>query len=169
MNSIISQMYEEAPQERKKMLEDYVTDEYISRRLTADEIVKIRDIIAAAAGSKGLDDLAKALEMPEDYLVEVFKIPAEVSANMNVNGVPEHVKKLIVCAVVPELIDEGRCHTCQGCGEFFFSENPREVMCPECRHNIGDWLLSHYVSFKLLDFEAETEAEDYETESEADS
>ena len=162
-------MYEEASQDRQMMLADYVTDEYISCRLTVDEIVKMRDMIAAAAVSQRLDDLAKALEMPEDYLVEVFKIPAEVSANMNVNGVPEHVKKLIVCAVVPELIDEGRCHTCQGCGEFFFSENPREVMCPECRHNIGDWLLSHYVSFKLLDFEAETEAEDYETESEADS
>ena len=150
MNSIISQMYEEAPQERKKMLEDYFTDEYISRRLTADEIVKIRDIIAAAAGSKGLDDLAKALEMPEDYLVEVFKIPAEVSANMNVNGVPEHVKKLIVCAVVPELIDEGRCHTCQGCGEFFFSTNVKEFMCDDCKANIAKWQFDQYLNLRDL-------------------
>lgn len=160
MNSICSQMYEEATQERKRILEDYVTDEYISRRLTADEIVKIRDIIATAAESKGLDELEKALKIPKDYLVEAFKIPAEVAANWNIDGIPDCIKKMIVCAVVPEHIDAGRCHTCQGCGEFFFTTDPKEVMCEVCKHDIGEWLLDNYIAFKLRQTEAETESED---------
>lgn len=152
MNSIITRMYEEALQERQKMLADYVADEYISRRLTVDELVKMRDMIAAAAVSQSLDDLAKALEMPEDYLVETFEIPAEVAEDWHDNGVPDCIKKMIVCAVVPEHIDTGRCHTCQECGEFFFSSDPKEVMCEDCRREIGGEALDRYVFMRMHGF-----------------
>ncbi len=152
MLSIIAQMYEEASQDRQMMLADYVTDEYISCRLTVDEIVKMRDMIAAAAVSQRLDDLAKALEMPEEYLFETFEIPAEMAENWKVGGVPDCIKKMIVCAVVPEHIDTGRCHTCQECGEFFFSSDPKEVMCEDCRREIGGEALDRYVFMRMHKF-----------------
>ena len=152
MLSIIAQMYEEAAQDRQKMLADYVTDEYISCRLTVDEIVKMRDMIAAAAVSQRLDDLAKALEMPEAYLFEMFEIPVEVAGDWHDNGVPDCIKKMIVCAVVPEHIDTGRCHTCQECGEFFFSSNSKEVMCEDCRREIGGEALARYVFMRMHKF-----------------
>ena len=148
MLSIIAQMYEEASQDRQKMLADYVTDEYISCRLTVDEIVKMRDMIAAAAVSQRLDDLAKALEMPEDYLFETFEIPVEVAGDWHDNGVPDCIKKMIVCAVVPEHIDTGRCHTCQECGEFFFSSDPKEVTCRDCKHDLAEWFFDRYLLFR---------------------
>ena len=148
MLSIIAQMYEEASRDRQKMLADYVTDEYISCRLTVDEIVKMRDMIAAAAVSQSLYDLAKALEMPEDYLFETFEIPVEVAGDWHDNGVPDCIKKMIVCAVVPEHIDTGRCHTCQECGEFFFSSNSKEVTCKDCKRDLAEWFFDQYLLFR---------------------
>ena len=159
MNSTFNELWAEAHEDREEMLALYDTLEYLPRLLTKAEIILVRDLIEAAASTKNFAEFCDAIEMTADEIAEEFEIPAEVIADWEANGIPEYAKKMIACSLVSAHIEDGRCHTCQGCGEFFFSEDPREVMCDVCKHNAGKWLLDHYAAYKLYQAKTETEVE----------
>ena len=150
MNSTFNELWAEAHEDREEMLALYDTLEYLPRLLTKAEIILVRDLIEAAASTKNFAEFCDAIEMTADEIAEEFEIPAEVIADWEANGIPEYAKKMIACSVVSARIEDGRCHTCQGCGEFFFSEDPREVMCEDCRINIGKWQLKQYLHIRDL-------------------
>jgi hypothetical protein len=169
MNSTFNELWAEAQEDREEMLALYDTLEYLPRLLTKVEIILVRDLIEAAAPTKTFAEFCSAIGMTTDEVAEKFEIPAEVTLDWEANGIPEYMRKMIACSVASARIEDGRCHTCQGCGEIYVTDDPREVMCPECRHNIGEWLLSQYVSMKMLNAEIEAEEEEDDTESESES
>ena len=148
MNSTFNELWAEAHEDREEMLALYDTLEYLPRLLTKAEIVLVRDLIEVAAPTKTFAEFCDALQMTADEIAEEFEIPAEVIADWNINGIPEYTKKLIACSVVSARIEDGRCHTCQGCGEFFFSEDPREVMCEDCKRDLAEWFFDRYLLFR---------------------
>jgi hypothetical protein len=152
MNSTFNELWAEAHEDREEMLALYDTLEYLPRLLTQAEIILVRDLIEAAAPTKSFADFCSAIEMTADEIAEKFEIPAEVIDNWDINGIPEFMKKMIACSVVSARIEDGRCHTCQGCGEFFFATDPKEVMCKDCRREIGAEALDRYVLLKMHGF-----------------
>ena len=148
MNSTFNELWAEAHEDREEMLAFYDTLEYLPRLLTKAEIVLVRDLIEVAAPTKTFAEFCDALKMTADEIAEEFEIPAEVIADWEANGIPEYAKKMIACSVVSARIEDGRCHTCQGCGEFFFSEDPREVMCEDCKCDLAEWFFDQYLLFR---------------------
>ena len=145
MNSTFNEMWAEAHEDRAEMLALYDTLEYLPRLLTQAEIILVRDLIEVAAPTKTFDDFLAAIGKTVDEIVEEFEIPTDVISDWNVNGIPEYMRKMIACSVVSARIEDGRCHTCQGCGEFFFTAAPKEVMCEDCRINIAKWQFEQYL------------------------
>lgn len=148
--STFTEMWAEAHEDREEMLALYDTLDYLPRLLTKAEIILVRNLIEAAAPTETFEEFLYAIDKTADEIAEEFEIPAEVVADWGINGIPEYMKKMIACSVVSARIEDGRCHTCQGCGEFFFSEDPREVMCEDCRINIGKWQLKQYLHIRDL-------------------
>lgn len=145
MNSTFNEMWAEVHEDRAEMLALYDTLEYLPRLLTQAEIILVRDLIEVAAPTKTFDDFLAAIGKTVDEIVEEFEIPTDVISDWNVNGIPEYMRKMIACSVVSARIEDGRCHTCQGCGEFFFTAAPKEVMCEDCRINIAKWQFEQYL------------------------
>lgn len=143
------EMWADAHEDREEMLALYDTLEYLPRLLTKAEIILVRDLIEAAASTKNFAEFSDAIEMTADEIAEEFEIPAEVIADWEANGIPEYAKKMIACSVVSVRIEDGRCHTCQGCAEFFFTTDSKEVMCEECRREIGVEALNRYLLLKM--------------------
>ena len=152
MNSTFNELWAEAHEDREEMLALYDTLEYLPRLLTKAEIILVRDLIEAAASTKNFAEFCDAIEMTADEIAEEFEIPAEVIADWEANGIPEYAKKMIACSVVSARIEDGRCHTCQGCGEFFFVTDPREVMCEECKREMAAEMLDRYVLLRMHEF-----------------
>jgi hypothetical protein len=152
MNSTFNELWAEAHEDREEMLALYDTLEYLPRLLTKAEIILVRDLIEAAASTKNFAEFCDAIEMTADEIAEEFEIPAEVIADWEANGIPEYAKKMIACSVVSARIEDGRCHTCQGCGEFFFTTEPLEVMCEECKQEIAAEMLDRYVLLRMHEF-----------------
>ena len=148
MNSTFNELWAEAHEDREEMLALYDTLEYLPRLLTKAEIILVRDLIEAAAPTKTFAEFCSAIGMTADEIAEEFEIPAEVIADWEANGIPEYAKKMIACSVVSARIEDGRCHTCQGCGEFFFSTDPKEVMCEDCKREMATEMLDRYVLLK---------------------
>lgn len=137
-NVIFNELWSEANEDRDEMLELYDTLDYLPRLLTKAEIILVRDLIESAAPTKTFAEFCIAIKMTADEIAEEFEIPADVISDWNVNGIPDYVKKMIACSVVSARIEDGRCHTCQECGEFFFTTDQREVICEDCRTNIAN-------------------------------
>lgn len=152
MNSTFNEIWAEAHEDREEMLALYDTLEYLPRLLTKAEIILVRDLIEAVASTKNFAEFCDAIEMTADEIAEEFEIPAEVIADWEANGIPEYAKKMIACSVVSARIEDGRCHTCQGCGEFFFTADPKEVMCEECKQEIAAEMLDRYVLLLMHEF-----------------
>ena len=149
MNSTFNELWAEAHEDRGEMLAVYETLEYLPRLLSKAEIILVRDLIEAAAPTKTFAEFCSAIGMTTDEVAEEFEIPADVISDWSVNGIPEYAKKMIACSVASAHIEDGRCHTCQGCGEFFFTANPREVMCEECKREMAAEMLDRYVLLKM--------------------
>lgn len=144
------EMWDEAHEDRDEMLALYDTLDYLPRLLTKAEIILVRDLIEVSEPTKTFAEFCTALKMTADEIADVFDIPAEVIIHWEVNGIPEYMRKMIACSVVSARIEDGRCHTCQGCGEFFFSQNPGEVMCEDCKINLGKWQFKQYLHLRDL-------------------
>lgn len=149
MNSTFNELWAEAHEDREEMLALYDTLEYLPRLLTKVEIILVRDLIEAAAPTKTFAEFCSAIGMTTDEVAEKFEIPVEVTLDWEANGIPEYMRKMIACSVVSARIEDGRCHTCQGCGEFFFTASPREVMCEECKREMAAEMLDRYVLLKM--------------------
>lgn len=146
-------MWADAPKDRDEMLALYDTLDYLPRLLTQAEIILVRDLIEAAATAKNFAEFCAAVKMAPCEIAKKFEIPAEVIADWEVNGIPDYVKKIIACSIVSARIEDGRCHTCQGCGEFFFAADSKEVMCEDCKRDMAEWLLERYIMLKTHGFE----------------
>ena len=143
-----NEMWGDANEVREEMLALYDTLDYLPRLLTKAEIVLVRDLIEATAPTTTFAGFCSAIEMSADEIAEEFKIPADVILDWSVNGIPDYAKKMIACSLASARIEGGRCHTCQGCGEFFFSTDPKEVMCEECKREMATEMLDRYVLLK---------------------
>lgn len=149
-NSMFNELWAEAHENREEMLALYDTLEYLPRLLTQAEIILVRDLIEAATPTQSFAQFCTAVKMTAEEIAEEFEIPTEVIADWDINGIPDYAKKMIACSAVSARIEDGRCHTCQGCGEFFFSADPKEVMCEDCRANIAKWQFEQYLSLRDL-------------------
>ena len=152
-NSMFNELWAEALEDREEMLAFYDTLEYLPRLLTQAEIILVQDLIEAATPTQSFAQFCTAVKMTAEEIAEEFEIPTEVIADWDINGIPDYAKKMIACSIVSARIEDGRCHTCQGCGEFFFSADPKEVMCEECKRDMAEWLLKQYVTLKTHSFE----------------
>ena len=148
-NSMFNELWAEAHEDREEMLALYDTLEYLPRLLTQAEIILVRDLIEAATPTQSFAQFCTAVKMTAEEIAEEFEIPTEVIADWDINGIPDYAKKMIACSVVSARIEDGRCHTCQGCGEFFFSADPKEVMCEDCKRDMAAEMLDRYVLLKL--------------------
>ena len=143
-----NEMWGDANEVREEMLALYDTLDYLPRLLTKAEIVLVRDLIEATAPTLTFAEFCSAVKMTVEEIAEEFEIPADVILGWCVNGIPDYAKKMLACSIVSARIEDGRCHTCQGCGEFFFSTDPKEVMCEECKREMATEMLDRYVLLK---------------------
>ena len=144
-----NEMWGDANEVRKEMLALYDALDYLPRLLTKAEIVLVRDLIEATAPTRTFAEFCSAVKMTAEEISEEFEIPADVISGWFVNGIPEYMRKMITCSIVSARIEDGRCHTCQGCGEFFFTTDPKEAMCEECKRDMAAEMLDRYVLLKL--------------------
>ena len=143
-----NEMWGDANEVREEMLALYDTLDYLPRLLTKAEIVLVRDLIEATAPTQTFAEFCSAVKMTVEEIAEEFELPADVISSWCVNGIPDYAKKMLACSIVSARIEDGRCHTCQGCGEFFFSTDPKEVMCEECKREMATEMLDRYVLLK---------------------
>ena len=145
------EMWDEVHENREKMLQIYIEDEYLSRVLSKAEIILIRNLLEEVVPTQNIEEFCAALHVTAEDLEEMLGVPTSVIMDWKANGIPDHTKKMITYIIATGRIEDGRCHTCQGCGEFFFTTDSKEVMCEDCHREIGAEALDRYVLHKLRD------------------
>ncbi len=127
-----NEIWDEAHNDREEMLSMYFKSEYLSRLLSKKEIIMTRDTIAAAEATRTFDDFCNVFNKSALSIMEEFEIPSDVVDEWRNGTFPLYLKRMIACSLVSAAIEDGRCKTCQLCGEFFFSKHKTALFCEDC-------------------------------------
>lgn len=147
-NCTFIQMWDDRHGDREVILEEYMTDEYLSRLFTKEELSYIRNTIEASARAQTFDDFCDAIQISGDSIAEEFEIPHTEIDKWRAGEFPSYIKPMIAFFAITNELEYRRTRTCQACGSFFFTADDKEPCCEYCRRDLANSFFDYYLALR---------------------